>query len=435
MSSLLFLHIDKNKGRLYNCNMDYIPRYLEKRVLSSLKTLSSVFIRGPRQVGKTSLAVHFIQKKLKASYRSFDDLTQLSGAKIDPEGFLGKQKLPLILDEIQLVPEIFRVLKGIIDKKRLHRKRKSPKDPGPLFLLTGSADIMSLPRLSHALVGRLGIETLYPFCAREVLGTKGDFISQLFKAHFPGPTTTYSLAEAMEAATFPEIFNQNKTHRSEWFRGYITTVLQRDVRSMPQAEKIELLPLLLRLLAQQTGSLINDAALARGVGTNPVTLTKYRRLLSSLFLHIPVRPWYRNIKKRLVKSPKSYLVDTLLLCYLLDFDVRNQKRPEIYGHIVENFVAMELLKLLSFFPTPINLFHFRTGDGREVDFILEKTDGTLAAIEVKSKGRVDARDFSSLRFLQEALGPDFTCGIILYGGKHVTPFGEKLFAVPLSALW
>ncbi len=198
-----------------------------------------------------------------------------------------------------------------------------------------------------------------------------------------------------------------------------------------------MLPNLLRVLASRAGNLMNDANIARDVALNPVTSKSYRGILQAMFLTFDVQPWFRNIGKRLVKSPKGYITDTLLLCHLLDWrleDLRRRK-PDLYGHVVENFVATELIKLLSFSDIRANLLHFRTSDNKEADFVLERPDGRLAAIEVKTSERVDASDFNGLKVLQSMAGKDFTFGIVLYAGRDIVPFGDTLFAVPFDALW
>jgi predicted AAA+ superfamily ATPase len=182
---------------------------------------------------------------------------------------------------------------------------------------------------------------------------------------------------------------------------------------------------------------MNDAEIARDLGLNAVTSKTYRFILQAMFLSFDVPPWYRNIGKRLVKSPKGFLTDTLLLCHLLGLhheDMRERK-PALYGHVVENFVASELTKLLSFSDVRAKLMHFRTSDDKEVDFILERADGTLAGIEVKTADRVNAGDFKGMQVLQEIAKDDFICGVVLYCGNDIVPFGEKLFAVPISSIW
>lgn len=194
---------------------------------------------------------------------------------------------------------------------------------------------------------------------------------------------------------------------------------------------------MLGILAARAGDLINDENIARDMGLKLTASKKYRGVLKAMFLTHDILPWYRNIGKRLVKSPKGYLVDTLLLCHLLDWDLLNmpERRPEIYGHVVENFVASELLKLLSFSSVRAELCYFRTASGEEVDFVLERPDGSLAGIEVKTSGRVNSDDFKGLETLRDIAKDDFICGVVLYAGNNVVSFGEGLLAVPLSALW
>jgi predicted AAA+ superfamily ATPase len=141
--------------------------------------------------------------------------------------------------------------------------------------------------------------------------------------------------------------------------------------------------------------------------------------------------------KRLVRAPKNYLSDTQMVCHLLDLDLEevSHTKPELFGHLLENFVATELIKQLSFSKTRAELYHFRTSDNKEIDFILEKPDGSIFAIEVKRSELVTADDFRHIRLLQEAVTHDFTGGIVLYMGKDIVPFGKDLWAVPLFSLW
>jgi len=298
---------------------------------------------------------------------------------------------------------------------------------------------MALPGLSDALVGRMSIHTLYPLSAVEVTASGNSFLSTLMANGF-GPGSVDSQVQTTEIirlAGFPELSGKSGKTSGRWFESYITTILQRDVRQIAQIEKLGVLPNLLRILASRAGGLINEADIARSIGQNAVTAKNYRVLLQMLFLTFDVKPWFRNIGKRLVKSPKGYLIDTSLLCHLQQIDLEKVARtdPHIFGHIVENFVATELLKQLSFSDIRAELHHFRTSDGKEVDFVLEQPNGLLAGIEVKGRDSVSARDFAGLRVLQQQTGQDFSCGIILYLGRKTIPFGDRLWAVPINALW
>lgn len=413
--------------------MKQTPRTLSHNVLFALKNSPVVFVNGPRQAGKSTLVQGLAKRDFPAEYISFDNATQMAAAASAPHSFLVSRKGPVILDEVQMVPELFRELKTVVDDIRLNDKAHS----NGRFLLTGSANIMALPKLSDPLVGRMSVKTLYPFSASEALGGSGDFLERLFAGDFRSSKKATPLNDAIRHATFPEISGKEAKERNEWFEGYLTTILQRDVRMLSELEKIAMLPTLLRVLANRAGSLMNDAEIARDIALNPVTSKSYRGILQAMFLTFDVQPWFRNIGKRLVKSPKGYITDTLLLCHLLDWRLEDlrQRKPDLYGHVAENFVATELIKLLSFSDVRANLLHFRTSDNKEVDFVLERPDGTLAGIEVKTSERVDAADFNGLKALQAIAGEDFNGGIVLYAGRDVVPFGEKLFAVPFEALW
>ncbi|MCY3827237.1 MAG: ATP-binding protein [Candidatus Dadabacteria bacterium] len=413
--------------------MEYRTRKLSGRVLLSLKRNPVVFLNGPRQSGKTTLVRELARNEYPAEYVSFDNVTHMEAAYASPESFLGRRSGPVIIDEVQLVPDLFRALKVVVDEARLGEGGRS----NGMFLLTGSANIMVLPKLSDSLVGRMSVRTLYPFSACEVFSAEGDFPERLFSADFADLGKGPALGEAVESATFPEISGKPARERVEWFDGYLTTILQRDVRTVAELEKIGTLPRLLRVLAARAGKLMNDAEIARDVGLNPVTSKSYRGILQAMFLTFDVGPWYRNVGKRLVKSSKGYIVDTLLLCHLLDRSLEGPggRWGDFYGHAVENFVASELRKLLSFSDMRADLFHFRTADGKEVDFVLERPDGSVAGIEVKASKRVVSSDFKGMEALRALTKDDFVCGVVLYPGEEVVPFGEKFLAVPFSALW
>ncbi len=413
--------------------MRHINRHIQNKLLKALGGSPVVFLNGPRQAGKSTLVQRISKEDFPAEYVTFDSTTQMAAAANAPETYLKARKGSLIIDEVQLVPEIFRALKIVVDELRQEQERKLTGK----FLLAGSANIMALPKLSDPLVGRMNILTLYPISSAEALEGNGDFIERLFNRDFSSDTGKYKLSDIIRVSTFPEISGTDIHERTNWFDGYITTILQRDVRALAEIEKLSTLPNLLRILANRAGGLINDADIARDAGLNHVTSRNYKTLLKMLFLTFELSPWYRNIGKRLVKSPKGYMTDTLLLCHLLQYELSDleKNRPELFGHAVENFVATELLKLITFRDDKLDLFHFRTSDNKEVDFILEKPTGQLTAVEVKQRDSVSKADFKGLEVLQHVTGDDFICGIVLYRGKEVVPFGNDLWAVPMSNLW
>ena len=211
------------------------------------------------------------------------------------------------------------------------------------------------------------------------------------------------------------------------------TLLRRDIKDLANIEKISDLPLMLKIMATRVSSLINEASLARDCNCNVMTFRRYKALLENMFIVFRVAPWFRNLGKRLVKTSKNYFNDTNMLCYLLGIDLDNviQKNPIIFGHILENFVATELIKNLANI-SGTSLFHFHTQDNYEVDFVLEKNNGDLVGIEVKSSSSVTISDFKGLKKLQELAPDSFKCGIVLYTGSDIVPFANNMFAVPVG---
>jgi len=415
-----------------------LQRHIAPRIMDALRISPVVFVNGARQSGKSTLvqalAGNIGSKGRPASYVTFDRPTEMAAAAAAPGSFLAGYDGPLIIDEVQLVPELFRALKVAVDERRLTKKTAANGQ----FLLTGSANILALPALSDPLVGRMSVLTLYPFCTAESTQGKGTGLQRILNQDFSRMQDRgLRLTEAIRLGTFPEIADATEKDRSNWFDGYLTTILQRDVRMLAELEKISVLPNLLRVLATRAGNLINEADISRDIGLNPVTGKFYRQILKMMFLNFDVPPWYRNIGKRLVKAPKGYITDTLLLCHMtgLRIDDIERKRPELCGHILENYVATELIKQLSFSEIRAQLYHFRTSDGREVDFVLEKPDGSLFALEIKKSETVDMRDFKGIQTLADMTPGSFQGGAVLYTGKQVVRFGENLWAVPIHVLW
>lgn len=412
----------------------YYLRTITQTIRQALQDTPAIYLNGPRQAGKSTLMEH-IGQTLNAQYYTLDDISVLSAALSDPQAFLSNLTGPVILDEIQLAPELFRALKIKIDDLR---KVAGTKANGS-FLLTGSANVLALPDLSDALVGRMQVFTLYPLSAGETLGLAEGFVSCLFDRTYHPPAMTFddaTLNSVFFNATYPQLVNESITNTSKWFESYITTLLQRDVRALAEIEKISLLPIMLKIIASRAGGLVNDASLARDVGVNAMTYRRYRSLLEAVFLLLVIPPWYRNIGKRFVKAPKLFMTDTHLLCYLLGVQATDiqQFDENLRGKIIENFVAVELSKQLSVLSLG-TLYHFRTQDDKEIDFIIEKRDGSLLAIEVKAKKSIKSTDFDTIKLLKESTGKDFTKGVILYLGHQSICFGPDLYALPLQSLW
>lgn len=416
--------------------MDLRQRYITPKILDALRVNPVVFLNGARQTGKSTLAIRIpeLLHRESATYLTFDSATTMAAASAAPEAFLDAYKDILIIDEVQWVPEIFRALKGAVDELRIKDRDLSKGK----YFLTGSANVLALQKLSEALVGRMSVFTLYPFACAEILKGQGNAIERFFSMDFSGlRDNQVSLLKAIRIATFPEIADKSDAERTIWYEGYMTTILQRDVRQIAELEKISLLPTLMRALAARAGGLINDSDIARDIGLNSVTSRFYRHTLKMMFLTFDVEPWYQNIGKRLVKAPKGFLTDTGMICHLhgLQLEEIFNKMPVLFGHLLENFVATELQKLLSFSETKAKLYHFRTSDGKEIDFVIERSDGGLFAIEIKKAGSVHIQDFQGIQLLAKETGEKFIGGVVLHSGREVVTFGKNLWALPFHILW
>jgi predicted AAA+ superfamily ATPase len=299
---------------------------------------------------------------------------------------------------------------------------------------------MTLPRLSESLAGRMEIIPLFPFSAGELAGQREGFIKRLFEGTIAKPKAVSArddLPARLVRGGYPEAVQRKaEDRRSAWFASYISTILQRDVRDLARVDGLHALPNLLKLLAARTSGLLNLADVGRDAGLPHTTLTRYLALLETAFLVHRLPAWSPNLGKRLVKASKLHLVDTGLACHLVGTDHRRLSEDRsLLGRMLETFVVGELRKQLSWADPHTALCHFRTAAGSEVDVLLEKADGTVAGVEVKASATVGTSDFAALRELRDQLGKRFRAGMVLYTGDQWVPFGDKLWLVPLAALW
>lgn len=405
-------------------------RSISEKISEALQDTPVILLNGARQTGKSTLARHFIEAGHFSQYLTLDDSITLAAAHNDPDGFIRNLSTPTIIDEVQRAPELFTAIKAAVDRDRR---------PGQFFL-TGSADVFLLPQLSESLAGRLEIFTLWPFSQGEKLGVHERFIDLIFDEELPPlqqERTKENLVDQVLVGGFPEATERTSQERREaWFRSYITTILQRDVRELANIEGLSTLPRLLSLLAARSSSLLNYSEIARSSGLPQTTLKRYIALLQATFLVREIPAWSGNIGKRLVKSPKLLVTDTGLLASLIGIGKKRiATEPNLWGMLLETFVANELLRQSTWSRIQPTVYHFRSQTGAEVDCVLEANDGTLVGIEVKGTNRVERRTFNGLQLLAEERPGNFRRGILLYGGDQVIPFSDKIIALPVSALW
>ncbi len=406
-------------------------RNLTPQILAALRDTPVVYLQGPRQAGKSTLAQSLRDDGHDAEYFTLDDAATLAAAQSDPDGFVTGLPERVILDEVQRVPELFRAIKRSVDAKR---------KPGR-FLLTGSAQALVLPKLAESLAGRMEVLTLWPFSQGEIAGSHDGFVEACFAREFkPGAfrdTNWAGLVERIVAGGYPEVLTRNDTARRQaWFGSYVTTILERDVRDLANVTGLRDLPRLLRLAASRAMGLLNFADLSRDAAMPQTTLQRYWALFEATFLVRALPPWHANLGLRLVKTPKVLLGDTGLLCHLLALDsARLQADDLMTGAVLECFVAGELTKQSAWSGTRPGIFHYRTHTQQEVDFVLEDARGRLVGIEVKKTASPTSGDFKGLRHLSEQTGKRFLRGILLYTGSTSVAFGPNLHAVPVGALW
>lgn len=410
-----------------------IPRLLSPCLLDALGDRPVTLLVGPRQAGKTTLALSVAHGDHPAAYVTFDDPPVLDAALQDPMGFLKGLAGDAVLDEAQLVPGLFRPLKASVDRDRRAGR----------FLLTGSAQVLLLPRLSESLAGRMEVLTLWPLAQRELEGGTGSFVDALFTGAPLAPDRDEALDLAgvcsrLATGGFPEVGTlRSAGRRSAWFASYITTILQRDVRDIANVEGLVRMPALLSLLAARSAGLLNVSEISRSSGLKLTTLNRYLSLLETVFLIHRLPAWAANVGKRLVKAPKLHLVDPGLAAHLLGLDADGiAASPQALGALLETFVVTELLKDVGWADTRARLYHFRSSNGRrEVDIVVEDQRGRVAGIEVRATATPGRSDFEGLRSLQELAGERFVRGVLLHLGDAALPFGGGLEATPLSALW
>lgn len=415
---------------------DPLPRWLQARLTDALADTPVVLLNGARQTGKSTLAEHYARAH-GGRYLSLDEPAILAAAQADPVSFVAGEPSLLVIDEVQKAPELFVAIKRSVDRDRR---------PGR-YLLTGSADIYTLPRVAESLAGRMEVLSLQPLAQGELAWTgeqvsAPDLLTRLY-ANSPSirvPEETDpsgpDLASRVCRGGYPEALARKRSDRRQaWFDAYVQTITQRDIRDLSNIADLTALPKLLRLLAIRSGALSNVAELSRASGVSQATLHRYLALLEMSFLYQPLPAWHANLGKRLIKAPKSYLLDSGLACALVGVDAAELDGSLYKGGLLESFVLGELRRIAAAMSPSPTIHHYRSAGGVEVDFVIERSNGDCIAIELKATQSLGERHFRGLKDLQQALPDQIRCGVVLYGGEQMLRFGERLWALPISSLW
>ncbi|MFA5551091.1 MAG: ATP-binding protein, partial [Trueperaceae bacterium] len=391
-------------------------------------------IQGARQVGKSTLAKQLLEE-LGGEFESLDDAGSLAAAEADPDGFVDRPGGGmLVIDELQRAPGLVRALKAAVDRDRR---------PGR-FLVTGSADLLDVPGVSDSLAGRAETIALYGFSQGELMRVRDDFVGNVLHApvdwlrSHSSERLRQEYVELVCAGGYPDAVARSERGRERWFSNYLQRIVRRDATEVSRLQYLERLPVMLRLIAANNAGELVQAHLARDSGVPETSLAPYVRLLENLFLVQRVPAWHANLTKRVVARPKVSILDSGLAAHLIGQTpgTLSVVGGQAYvGGLLEGFVSSELTKQRTWSSVRYDLYHFRDRDGAEVDLIAESAAGDVLGIEVKAAKSVTESDFRGLKLIRSKSGSEFKAGIVLHLGERVRSFGDRLWSVPLDAVW
>lgn len=412
-----------------------LNRNIKERLCELLKEFRIVYLTGPRQAGKSTLAKE-IAKENDMSYYTLDDTALLSSAESDPMGLLATLNKPLVLDEFQMAPSLIPAIKMASDNAGGERG---------LFLLTGSSDIFRSAKVQESLPGHMARAELYPLSLNEIHEKKTNIIDRLLTGNFENINTKAfdrtELSQLLINGGYPEAITKTPRSRSIWFASYLEGRLFKDFEVMHQAkgDYHTKLSALIRLLAGMTGNLIKYSNIANDLQQDDKTVKRYIEILELMFIIRRLNPYVRNAAKRsVVGMQKLHFIDTGLACHLL-----GQKKADsmhgtfFFGGLVENLVFAELLKHATWSEEGVTFYHFRDTAKHEVDLVVEYANGKAIGIEVKASMTVRPEDFSGLAVFADYAKENFQSGVLFYSGDKILPYRYKdkqFHAVPISLL-
>ena len=407
------------------------PRHAQRSISAALADTRVVVINGARQTGKSTLARLIAAASPGSELRYLDEAPVRAAAQADPSLFVRHDGL-LVIDEVQRVPDLFLAIKHEVDT-----------DPRPgRFLLTGSARLLGLQEIPDLLPGRAETIELSPLSQGEIDRSPDGFVEALFRhgVNIRVPSSDLRRDDYLERALrggYPEAVRRTDPgRRARFFESYITDLVNRDVRQLTEIERPADMRRLVNLVAACTASLAVPAALASRLQVPASTVKRYLNLLDLLFITRRIPAWSTNLTTRAVATPKLVLTDSGLAAHLTGMSLRRARQPTApVGPLVETFVLGELTRQLALTDQPVRLYHYHDRDQYEVDAVLESASGEVVACEVKAAETVRSEDFRGIQRLARRLGDQLVAGVVLYAGGQPLPFGDKLRAWPISALW
>jgi len=408
--------------------MNYITRTLQRKVLELSEEYAAILITGPRQVGKTTMLQELIKENGPREYVSLDDLTELSLAKRDPSLFFQIHKPPVLIDEVQYAPELFRAIKMMIDRD--HR-------PGD-FWLTGSQLFRLMEGVQESLAGRVALLNLFSLSQAEIDGLpqppfKVSLESLLQRKEKVPARSAPEVFEEIWKGSMPALRSGALSDPDTFYSGYVSTYLSRDVRDL--SSTIDSLKFLnfLTAVAARDSQLLNYKAIADEADINQATAKNWLHILETLGLIFYLHPYSNNTLKRLIKTPKLYFYDTGLVSYLTRWT-----SPEVLmagamnGALFENYVVSEIMKSHLHNGKRPFIYYYRDKDSREIDLVLEE-NGTLYPIEIKKTAHPEKKMTSSFSVLDRTNLKRGT-GAILCMAENLTALDRDTLVIPVKYL-
>lgn len=401
-------------------NEPTLPRLVSSTLADHLNAMPAVVVTGARQVGKTTLARALTPGKRE--YYSLDDLDVLGIAQRNPSDLLSGQ-LPVTIDEVQREPGLLLAVKQAIDEQRIAGR----------FLLTGSANLLLMQRVSETLAGRASYLTLWPMTRREALGFRsGSAWDQLLSSpakHWvevlaadAGSPQDWRAIALRGGFPTPALQLRSQSDRAIWFDGYVRTYLERDLRELSEVSSLPDFRRLMRAASLRVGQLLNQTELGRDVGSPQPTVRRHLNLLEASYQLIRLPPYSVNRTKRLIKSPKLYWGDTGVALHLSQEGIPR-------GAHLENMVLLDLLSWRDSQQDSPEIFYWRTTTGEEVDFVIE-ANGQLIPIEVKSTTRPGFKDSANLRLFRSQYPENCKAGLALHAGDELNWLAPNILAAP-----
>jgi len=399
------------------------PRTLASSLKKTIETFPAIVLTGPRQSGKTTLLKDEFQKTHR--YINLEVPEFRLRAKSDPMGFLEEISGPVILDEIQYVPELLPFIKNTIDENR---------KPGN-WILTGSQNFVLMQGVSESLAGRAAVLSLLPFSLseRNGRGDKSLSVEEILKIGKVSQSDL-KLSEVILRGNYPEIASNNKVDRQIWCGSYITTYLERDVRNLKQVGDLGQYEIFLRACAARTGQILDLTSIAREIGISFTTAKCWLSLLETGYQVLLVYPYYRNIGKRLVKRPKMYFTDTGLASYLLGLNSAETLVPSSsFGPLFETLVVTDFWKRFLHHGQAPSIYYLRTRDGLEVDLIIE-LEGKINLVEIKASASIKSEHLRSLITAQRDFGTRVNKSFIISNSKETFTLHKDIKNISVGSL-